>query len=38
MRPLLRLLITSGDMSGPSVMFSGWIALGLLLARMGGIW
>lgn len=38
MNPLLRLLITSGDMSEPSLMFSGWIALGLLFARMGGIW
>lgn len=38
MRPLLRLLVTSGDMSGPALMFSGWIAFGALIARMAGVW
>jgi len=38
MRLLLRILITSGDMSGPSLMVAGWLAFGALITRMAGAW
>lgn len=38
MTRILRILITSGDMSGPSLMVAGWIAFGALITRMAGVW
>lgn len=35
MHPILRLLVTSGDMSGPALMFSGWIAAALVILAIG---